>query len=377
MLTVGPQAAALPDAPASPSSALVHPPETNAQQQLYPYPLLGADTVQWTLDPFETANRSTIFRHSGWAHDRRRVYDALRRTQQNSNRVSDFLDCGRHAYVFQSLQDPDVYTLGGSTCHDRFCLPCGRERSRVIAANVKLKVAGKPARFLTLTLKSDTEPLAQLLAKLTHDFTALRRTNLWRKRVTGGVAFLEIKWLASTHRWHVHLHALLQGRYVPREDISALWLKVTGTSHVIDIRIVEDEAHCTHYICKYASKPLDRTVVVVPLRLDEAVTALKGKRLCMTFGSWRGYKLTEPPESGTWVQLGTLDEILSLAEDGSEHAQHALDVLRIEYAPCTRAPPASTVATVSSLTLGQECFNFSQDPTRESGVSGTRFVNGE
>jgi hypothetical protein len=251
------------------------------------------------------------------------------------------------------VEDPDLYTLGGSTCHDRFCLPCGRERSRVIATNVKLKLDGKPARFLTLTLRSDTEPLDELLAKLTRDFTGMRRSKLWRRRVTGGVAFLEVKWLAGTNRWHVHLHALLQGRFVPREELSRLWLKITGTSDVIDIRIVENEAHCTHYICKYASKPLDRTVVVVPLRLDEAIVALKGKRLCMTFGSWRGYKLTEPPESGTWIQLGTLSEIIDKAEAGDTEAQAALTALRVEYAHLTRGPPTAPVMTVSSLTFAQ------------------------
>lgn len=377
MSEYGPEAVNLSACTCPGSPALVHPPETNVQYQRTPEQAGAYERFHRTPHPLESADRSTIFRHTGWAHDRTRVYDALHRTGQSCARIHDFRECGKYAYVFQSVEDPDVYTLGGSTCHDRFCLPCGRERSRVIAGNVKLKLEGKKARFLTLTLRSTTEPLAELLAKLTRDFTSLRRTKLWRKRVTGGVAFLEVKWKENTQRWHVHLHALLQGRYVPREEISKTWLKITGTSEVIDIRIVENEAHCTHYICKYASKPLDKTVVVEPLRLDEAIVALKGKRLCMTFGSWRGYKLTEPPESGTWVQLGTLEEIITRAEDGDADAQHALDVLRVEYAPSTRAPPTSVAATVSSLTLEQKCFNFSQDTAPELGVSGTRFVRGE
>jgi hypothetical protein len=340
--------------------------------QLYPYPAGGNDPQEWSLDPLETTNLSINFRHSGWAADRRRVHDALRRTAQSSNRLWDFTQCGSHAYVFQSVEDPDVYTLGGSTCHDRFCLPCGRERSRIIAQNVKLRVAGKKARFLTLTLRSHTEPLDELLAKLTQDFAALRRAALWRKRVTGGVAFLEVKWIQRTHRWHVHLHALLQGRFIPREELSELWLKITGTSEVIDIRIVDDERQCTHYICKYASKPLDRTVVVQPLRLDEAVLALKGKRLCLTFGSWRGCKLTEPPESGTWVQLGTLEEIINRAEEGDAIAGAALDALKVEYAPSTRAPPTAVVATVSSLTFRQDLLDLAPQPTPFPDAYGTR-----
>lgn len=371
MRVVGPEASDPAQSSGPLSSALVHPPETNVQPDST-LPGAGADPAfDFRLDSLQTWNSSINFRHSGWNHDRRRVYDSFRRTGQSCNRVHDFCSCGKHAYVFQSIQDPEVYTLGGSTCHDRFCLPCGRERSRVIASNVKLRVAGKPARFLTLTLRSTTEPLAQLLTKLSRDFTALRRAALWRKRVTGGVAFLEVKWLAKTNRWHVHLHALLQGRYVPRQDLSKLWLRITGTSDVIDIRIVEDENHCTHYICKYASKPLDRTVVVEPLRLDEAVLALKGKRLCLTFGTWRGLKLTEPPESGTWVQLGTLDEILERAEAGDAEAALALDALRIEYAPSTRGPPTSPVVTVSSLTFDQHTLPLGEPATHLPDAYGT------
>jgi len=358
VLDAGPEAVDLPACPSSSCPALVHPPETNVQSPLTPGQAGVAGHADFSLDPLQTWNPSINFRHTGWAHDRRRVYDALRRTSQSCNRLHDYSSCGAHAYVFQSVQDPDIYTLGGSTCHDRFCLPCGRERSRVIAANVKTRIAGKPARFITLTLKSTTEPLAELLAKLTRDFTALRRSALWRKRVTGGVAFLEVKWFESTQRWHPHLHCLVQGRFIPRQDLSKLWHKITGTSMVVDIRIVEDERQCTHYICKYASKPLDRTVVVNPPRLDEAVLALKGKRLCMTFGTWRGYKLTEAPESGEWIQLGTLSEIITRAEHGNVEAKTALDALRVEYAPSTRAPPDRTVPTVSSLTGPQQTLEL-------------------
>ena len=355
----------------APSSTLVHPPETNVQSHLTPSVAGVVGHADFGLDPLQSGNRSINFRHSGWARDRRRVYDALRRTNQTGNRLHDFTECGKHAYVFRSVDDPDLYALGGSTCHDRFCLPCARERSRVIATNVKDKLESKRARFLTLTLRSTTESLADLLAKLSSDFAALRRSKLWRARVTGGVAFIEVKWMDATHRWHVHLHSLVQGRYLPNKELSATWLKITGTSHVIDIRIASDNAHVTHYITKYASKPLDHTVVVEPDKLDEAVVALKGKRLCMTFGSWRGYKLTDPPESGTWVQLGTLDEILQRASDGHPDSIAAMTALRIEYVPSTRDPPSPAMMDVSSFPTKQYHFTFQGTPSPRTGVSGT------
>jgi hypothetical protein len=318
----------------------------------------------WHRHPLETDSPSITFRHTGWANTRQRVYDALSSTGQSSNRITAFSECGKHAYVYQSVEEPDMYTLGGSTCHDRFCLPCARERSRVIATNVKDKLESERARFLTLTLKSSTESLAELLAKLSTDFASLRRTKLWRNKVTGGVAFIEVKWLERTERWHVHLHCLIQGRYVPHHELSQTWLRITRTSHIIDITIASDNAHVTHYITKYASKPLDQTVVHEPDRLAEAVLAMKGKRLCMTFGSWRGYKLTEPPESGTWVQLGTLDEMITRAGAGEPTAIEALEALRIEYVLSPRPPPSPPVPAASSLTSDQQTFSFGLSATR-------------
>jgi len=324
---------------AAPLFTPVHPPEINAQD----FNDASWTGVAETIEPYATRplklDRDQGFRHSGWANDRQRVYDALVRTEQSPARKIDFAECGKHAYVLRSVEEPDLYILGGSACHDRFCLPCAKDRARVIATNVQDRIGDKQARFLTLTLRSTTESLADLLSKLTRDFTSLRRTKLWRNAVTGGVAFLEVKWFEPTQRWHPHLHCLLQGRYLPKDDLSNLWKKITGTSWIIDIRIAADNHHVTNYIAKYATKALDHSVVLYTERIDEAVTAMKGKRLCMTFGSWRGAKLTEQPETGTWIQLGTLYEVVKHAEEGWQSAMDALDALEITFNRPTRGPP--------------------------------------
>lgn len=350
---------------------LVHPPETNPHQQTVPPETGVSERIDFSLDPLQLHNQAVEFRHSGWARDRRRVYDALRRTKQTLNRLVDFKECGKHAYVFQSVDDPDVYVIGGSTCHDRFCLPCGRERTRVISTNVLDKLENEQARFLTLTLKSSTETLTELLAKLTQHFTALRRSKLWRNKVTGGVAFLEVVWRESTARWHPHFHCLVQGRYIPKDELSRTWHKITGTSYIVDIRIATNAAHVTHYITKYASKPLDHSVLHDPDKLDEAVVALKGKRLCLTFGTWRGVSLTTPLDSGQWVNLGTLTEIIDHAEQGDYGAAQALDALKIEYAPSTRAPPTPDAPCATGSPPEQYRFTFPLRTTVQAGVSGT------
>lgn len=346
--------------PASPFTSL-DPPETNPHCPQTVASIGVEHLPSSELDPLDVHSTACTFRHSGWAHDRRRVYDSFRRTAQTGNRLQHFRECGKHAYVFQSLDSPDNYAIGGSTCHDRFCLPCARERSRLIATNVITELEKEQARFMTLTLKSDNEPLADLLAKLSTDFAALRRTKLWRNKVTGGVAFIEVKWKQNTQRWHPHLHCLVQGRYIPQRDLSALWLQITGTSKIVDIRFARDSAGVTHYVTKYASKPFDHTVIMEPNRLDEAVLALKGKRLCLTFGKWRGLKLTERVDAERWVSLGTLTEFLHRAESGDQAAATILQALHIPYVTYIRGPPSTTATAASGSVHEQSTFSFNTE----------------
>ena len=354
----GPQAVLSTIPTPAPTFTSLDPPETNPQLPRSPTSIGAHHLPPCELDPLDVHSPTAAFRHNGWRHDRRRVYDSFRRTSQTTNRLLDFRDCGKHAYILQSVDSPDQYTIGGSTCHDRFCLPCARERSRVIATNVIHQLEQEQARFMTLTLKSANEPLADLLNKLTTDFAALRRSKLWRNKVTGGVAFIEVKWKQQTQRWHPHLHCLVQGRYIPQHELSNIWLKITRTSKIVDIRFARDARGVTHYVTKYASKPFDHTVIMQPDKLDEAVLALKGKRLCLTFGSWRGLKLTERLDAEKWVNLGSLTEFLQRAEAGEQSACAILQALDVPYVTKIRGSPSTTVTAASSSTHTQSTFSF-------------------
>lgn len=332
------------------------PPETTLQSPAKPAGL-GEETPSkeypGDLGFYEPSIR---FRHSGWRRDRERVYDALRATNQTLNRLVDFGQCGKFVYVLQSLTDPTKYMIGGSTCHDRFCLPCGNERSRRIAGNVIDELEKGQARFLTLTLRSTTEPLAELLHKLTASFTKLRRTKLWQAKVDGGVAFLEVKYNEATSRWHPHFHCLVQGRYLPNKQLAKLWKRITGDSSIIDIRIVKDNAHVTHYVAKYASKPMDHSVLLDSDRLKEAIIALKGTRLCMTFGSWQGVSLTRNRDDDKWINLGQLTELIKDATRGDPAACAALEALNMpttsdEYIEPARGSPLSDCAICGHQTM--------------------------
>ena len=244
---------------------------------------------------------------------------------RTDDRLERWDHCGAYARVEVNALDANDLRVTSRKCRDRFCPTCARERSTRIAASVASKVTGQHHRFVTLTIRHHGEPLRELIDKLLTSFRALRRTPLWRTTVKAGAAFLEIK---HSNGWHPHLHLITLGSYMPHAELRMMWLKVTGDSSVVDIRLIRDAAITVKYICKYASKPLDHTVIFDRDALAEAVETLKGRKLLWTFGSWRGWTFDEEVDPKCWITLCSLDALLLLARRGDAQAVLVLSKLR-------------------------------------------------
>ena len=267
------------------------------------------------------------FRHSGWKRRRQQIYDSLHRTDQTRSRIESFADCGSTAYVYRAIDDPNVFKLGGSSCRDRFCLPCAIDRSRCLAANV-MKVLGKrDARFVTLTLRQNDDTLSEVIDKLYISFRRLRERRFWKRHVKGGCAFVEVLWSEDNQAWNVHLHAVVHGTYLPKHDLSREWYKVTGDSFIVKIKFVEDDKQVARYVAKYVSKPFNDTFMGRKQRLDEVVTGMMRRRLCLTFGDWRGIKLTESPNERDWISLGTFHDVVTRALENDRESLRAIQTI--------------------------------------------------
>lgn len=301
---------------------------------------------------------AVLFRHSGWTHTRRLIAESLSRTNQTFAREYEFRNCGIWAFVVRSVDDPEKYRIAGSCCRDRFCLPCATERSHVIANNVVDHIGDGEVRFLTLTIKTGSEPLADQLDKLYGSFQALRRRKFWKRAVHGGVAFLELKWSNTGDRWHPHLHCLLQGTWIDKAVLVTAWKAITGDSYVLDIRKPPNATAVARYAAKYASKPFNSTYVGDPDHLDEAVLALAGRKLAVTFGTWRGLLLTATPDEGTWEHVGSLDQIICSAAHGNLDAIHIMAKLtdRDLTQLYARAPPIELVNVATPKRDDQATF---------------------
>lgn len=182
----------------------------------------------------------------------------------------------------------------------------------------------KDIRFLTLTLKHAQIPLCDQVHRIYRCFSNLRRQKIWKSHVVGGAAFLEIK-KGKDGAWHVHLHCLVEGIYFSHREISAAWLVATGDSYIVDVRSCDETGKVASYVAKYAAKPIDSITADDPNMLDEAITALRGRRLCFTFDSWRGLPLHPPkPTNEGWQALGRLEAIVEAARNGMEWAKTVL-----------------------------------------------------
>jgi hypothetical protein len=256
------------------------------------------------------------WRHSGWRHQRLKVWESLNRLHLPNHRLLKYANCGANCYVEirnkhspNPAQDCDA-RLRADTCHDRFCVPCGQARAYAISTALAARMAPLSTRFLTLTLRCNQRPLAERLTRLYTCFALLRRREFWQNHVTGGAAFCEVKLGATPGNWHVHLHCIITGDYVTQSKLADEWLAVTGDSYVVDIRAVPDSAARAAYVCKYVSKPCSKDVYDNPDALDEMVTALRGRRLCLTFGVWRGTPLKPvAPSAEGWTLLCRLDAL--------------------------------------------------------------------
>jgi len=320
------------------SSALVHTHETTAvdpphwrvpfdQRKRRYAPATECRIQRREIFPALT-EREEEFRHGGWRATRAKVLSALYMCHQSEGRIKRFKACGSNVKTFWSPSERKFFQRG-DYCHDRLCIPCGTAKGCCIAHNLQKLTEGVEIRFATVTLRTKDEPLLQTMDRLLTAFRRLQESELWTACVDGGARFIEVKRGKRKTNWHCHIHLLLVGRYMPQKELSRAWAKASKGSFVVDIRPVPDKGNIIGYVTKYVAKPLDPSVYENAADLRECLIALKGRRLCATFGNWRGTELeAKEPAPEDLSDVGPLDAILRLASEGDKMAMLVIATIR-------------------------------------------------
>lgn len=238
-----------------------------------------------------------------------------------------FLTCGRSAWVVRHPDHRDRYAVRSAHCHDRFCIPCAREKGFRIAMNVLKHAQAKRIRFITLTIRHSDAPLSDQLDKLITSFRKLRQTARWKANTAGGAAWLELKLAADHTHWHPHLHILQEGHYIEVGWLAVDWHRITGDSYIVHVKEPKGHRDVIRYVTKYAAKPLGLALTHHRSKLCEALADMTARRLMTTFGTWRGFKLCEHSPAIDWQPIAPLAELIARQTAGDPWADNLLSHL--------------------------------------------------
>ena len=305
----------------------------------------------------EPVREAIAFRHSFWSTRRPVIRDALLRIGNGEEQMKRFDACGCNCWVMQADDGSGRLRMAADRCHSRWCEACAAERRRTICRNLLDGLAARRnesrgLRFLTLTLKHNDAPLREQMDRLYACWRKLRALPRFKKAIDGGISFFEVKISRKDGRWHPHLHTLIDGDYLAKEMISAAWLKITGDSYIIDIKLVRNAEQAAGYIAKYAAKAIDHSVWHDASRLEEAMLAFRNRRTLATFGTFRRMNLSKPPEDDIgWMPIAPLYQIIARARAGDTEAIHILRQLAStsHAEPIDRQPPIRSPAAVPAL----------------------------
>lgn len=222
-----------------------------------------------------------------------------------------FLQCHSRAIFARNTTTGAVRVLAKS-CHLKFCPICNKSREKLIRKKVTDWLSPKYyPKFMTLTLKHSDDDLRDQIDNLYRYFKEFRRIKLLKKKVSSGIWFFQITKNEKTNQWHPHIHCILTGSYIPRRELQAEWLRITGDSNIVDIRLIKNVESAACEVARYAACAVN----INKFSCDELYVlekALKSRRLFGTWGKCRKLKLLSPLKyvAKEWQTLGSWNAVV-------------------------------------------------------------------
>lgn len=259
------------------------------------------------------------------------ILKSYARNEREHKKATNIQYCRRRWLVVEDEQGP---SLRPYMCHERMCLQCQRAYSRKMNRKVNARFqAMQHPKFVTLTLKANDHTCDHESTRILRSFQRLRRTDFWKTHVKGGLWALEMVPRSDGRTHHVHLHALVDSRFLPVQLLSKKWLEITGDSWKVDVQ--KPYAKDPRYICKYVTKG----VSALPVNANpwEHAERIHGRRMFGTFGSVAS--LTADDEPAPFKVHGTLKEILLKAVAGDQEAVRLLNAASDRFLRENPQPP--------------------------------------
>lgn len=268
-----------------------------------PASLEHSETTKHPLDVQSAAQRRL---HAPFAEPRAKVIDALLGDPLGrwAKRCEKLGMCGVSPRVYVERGRVPVVVPG--RCRDRMCPCCQAYRARAVTGRVLEMLRDADAvRMVTLTVPATKASLSETVDRLWSSFRELRRRRSWTDHVRGGCAVMEVTRGTRGDHWHVHIHALVEGRFWAQREVAAEWSSVVGSACIVDIRAVQHRVRTARYVAKYAAKGVDVSRWT-PEQIREYAADMHRRRLLTTFGRWHKCRTDVEDES---VEARSLPEV--------------------------------------------------------------------
>lgn len=230
-------------------------------------------------------------------------------------------DCRSRAWFVRNKDTGDV-RVAAKQCRLRWCFHCSEAKQQFITNAISpwWKAAKEP-KLLTLTIKSNDDPLSVQTKFLYHCFTKLRQRKFVKDKIRGGVWFYQVTYNKETRQWHPHIHVLIDSPYLDHSELKVAWKKITMGSTIVHIRLVHDPEKTLAHNARYAARPV--ALLSIPeYRWGEMFEAFDGRRICGTFGTAKEISMRpqKPDDSDKWVSVGGFKTVL-MCRDMDEDAR--------------------------------------------------------
>lgn len=239
----------------------------------------------------------------------------------DSKNFSTRIENCRMQAVFIRHEDTGEVKVRSHHCGLRWCPMCAGSRQAWIATETERWFIGvHNPRLVTLTLRHTDAPLALQICNLYNYFRKFRRRKFFSDRCTGGVWFFHIKKSLNDHRWHPHLHMLINSDFLEHKRISELWEKITGDSKIVHVKAVHNPTNSVKHAARYSAEPCDLSTLS-PVDSLELYYALDGRRIAGTWGDARGisFRPKPPTDAKKWISIGDYNTVRDL-KDSDDNA---------------------------------------------------------
>jgi len=200
-------------------------------------------------------------------------------------------DC-HSRFIIQLCTGCSVVKKFPNRCDNFFCPECQPTLSRARAKSVEWWTIGlSQPKHVVLTVRNIPDLTRGHVKQLKRWFRNLR-TRKFARGWHGG--FYNIECTNEGRGWHLHIHALIQARYIDKFQLSEQWSQITGKmGRIVDVRDCR-KADYLKEVTKYTVKG-SQLAAWSPDKIAAFVTAFKGVRTFGVFGELYG-KRTEYAE---------------------------------------------------------------------------------